>query len=134
MRCVAFRRAAVCLAAYLAGAAVLRVGAARAAECRYGPIYGWNASSLLTDPRTQDAYVSAALEWDGRFAARVRTATCTCTGGPRSGALRPALWRSALVLWHSTARPPPAFLLARQFEHGCGAWVCWPLAVCRGAA
>ena len=91
MRCVAFRRAAGCLTACLAGAAVLRVGAVRAAECRYGPIYGWNASSLLTDSRTQDAYVSAALQWDGRFAARVRARVALAL-----------LW--CLVIW--SARPP----------------------------
>lgn len=36
-------------------------------ECRFAPSQDW--SSLATDSAVQDAYVAAALEWDGRFAA-----------------------------------------------------------------
>ena len=43
------------------------------AECRSGPSYDW--TNLSTDPSTQDAYVAASLQWDGRFAAVGRGTT-----------------------------------------------------------
>ena len=47
------------------------------AECRYGPTYAWDseASPLLTDTAAQDAYISAALHYDGKFAAAGRGTT-----------------------------------------------------------
>ena len=43
------------------------------AECRSGPSYNW--TKLPDDAATQDAYVAASLQWDGRFAAAGRGTT-----------------------------------------------------------